>query len=60
MKSRAMVAVVPNQLELQEFDVVPPTSEQILIKTKVTSVCSTDVKILLRGLLKEPLYLTNC
>lgn len=46
MKAKAMVVVEPNQLEMREFEVVPPAADQILIKTKVTSVCSTDVKVL--------------
>jgi alcohol dehydrogenase len=45
MKSKAMVLVAPGRLELREFDVRPPAPEEILIKTRVTSVCSTDIKI---------------
>jgi len=44
MKSRAMVVVEPNRLEMQEFEVVPPAPDQILVKTTVTSVCSSDIK----------------
>jgi threonine dehydrogenase-like Zn-dependent dehydrogenase len=40
-----MVLVEPGRLELQEFDVRPPAPEEILIKTRVTSVCSTDLKV---------------
>ncbi len=46
MKSKAMVVPEPNKLELREFEVVSPASDQILVKTMVTSVCSTDVKVL--------------
>lgn len=46
MKSKAMVVTEPYKLELQEFEVTPPAPDQILIKTMVTSVCSTDVKLL--------------
>ena len=45
MKSKAMVLVEPGQLELSEFDVRPAAPDEILIKTRVTSVCSTDIKI---------------
>lgn len=40
-----MVLVEPGRLELQEFEVRLPTPEEILIKTRVTSVCSTDIKV---------------
>ncbi len=46
MKSKAMVVVEPNRLELQEFQVTPPAADQVLIKTLVTSVCSSDIKFL--------------
>jgi len=46
MKSKAMVLVEPGRIELREFEVQPPAPEEILIKTRVTSVCSTDIKIL--------------
>ena len=45
MKSKAMVLVEPGRLELREFEVRPPAPDEILIKTRVTSVCSTDIKI---------------
>jgi len=45
MRARAMVVVEPGRLEMQEFEVRPPAADQILLKTKVTSVCSTDVKV---------------
>ena len=44
MKSKAMVVTEPNKLELREFEVVPPAPDQILVKTTVTSVCSSDIK----------------
>lgn len=40
-----MVLVEPGRLELREFEVRPVAPEEILIKTRVTSVCSTDVKV---------------
>ncbi|MGE5258890.1 MAG: zinc-dependent alcohol dehydrogenase [Hyphomicrobiales bacterium] len=46
MKAKAMVLVEPGRLELREFEVRPPAPDEILIKTRVTSVCSTDVKVL--------------
>jgi threonine dehydrogenase-like Zn-dependent dehydrogenase len=45
LKAKAMVLVEPGRLELQEFSVRPPGPEEILIKTRVTSVCSTDIKV---------------
>lgn len=45
MKGKAMVLVEPGCLELQEFEVRSPAPEEILVKTRVTSVCSTDVKV---------------
>jgi threonine dehydrogenase-like Zn-dependent dehydrogenase len=46
MKAKAMVAVEADRLELQEFEVVPPTKDQILVKLGATSVCASDPKIL--------------
>lgn len=40
-----MVLVEPGRLEIQEFELKSPAPEEILIRTKVTSVCSTDVKV---------------
>lgn len=40
-----MVLVEPGRLEMEEFDLKSPAPEEILIKTRVTSVCSTDVKV---------------
>ncbi len=45
MKSKAFVLSEPGRLELREFDLRPPGQEEILIKTRVTSVCSTDIKV---------------
>ncbi len=45
MQARAMVLEEPGRLELREFEVRPPSPEEILIKTRVTSVCSTDIKV---------------
>ena len=41
-----MVAVEPNRLELEEFEVNPPAKDQILLKLGATSVCASDPKIL--------------
>ena len=41
-----MVALAPDQLELMEFNVVKPARDQVLIRTRVTSVCASDPKIL--------------
>lgn len=46
MKAKAMVLAAPGQLEPAEFEVMPPAPDEILIKTRVTSVCATDVKVL--------------
>jgi threonine dehydrogenase-like Zn-dependent dehydrogenase len=46
MNAKAMVLVEPGSLELREFEVRPPAPDEILIKTRVTSVCSTDIKVL--------------
>ena len=45
MKAKAMVLVEPRRLELQEFEVRPPALDEILVRTRLTSVCSTDVKL---------------
>ncbi len=45
MKSRAMVVTEPGRLELRTFDVAKPAADQLLVKTTVTSVCSTDIKV---------------
>ncbi len=46
MKAKAMVLTAPGRLEPAEFEVRPPAPGEILIKTRVTSVCATDIKIL--------------
>lgn len=46
MRAKAMVAVAAGRLELQEFEVVPPERDQILMKLGATSVCASDPKIL--------------
>lgn len=46
MKAKAMVLVEPGRLEPAEYEVRPPRPDEILIKTRVTSVCSTDIKVL--------------
>ncbi|MGI9535659.1 MAG: zinc-dependent alcohol dehydrogenase [Desulfocapsaceae bacterium] len=45
MKSKAMVVTAPEQMELQEFELMPTPADHVLVKTSVTSVCSTDVKV---------------
>jgi alcohol dehydrogenase len=45
VKSKAMVLTEPYKMRMQEFEVLPPPSEHVLIKTTVTSVCSSDIKI---------------
>ena len=47
MKAKAMVVVEPGRMEMKEFDVVAPASDQILIKLRMTSVCASDPKIFL-------------
>ncbi len=45
MKAKAMVLDSPGHMQIKEFDLTPPQSDQILIKTGVTSVCASDPKI---------------
>ena len=45
MKSKAMVVTAPGQMELQEFELPKTPADHVLVKTTVTSVCSTDIKI---------------
>jgi len=45
MKAKAMVLTKPGNLEMMEFEVVHPASDQVLIKNEVTSVCASDPKI---------------
>lgn len=45
MKANAVVLVKPGHLELREFELRHATPEEILIRTRVTSVCSTDIKV---------------
>ena len=45
MKSKAMVVRAPGQMELQEFELPKTPRDHVLVKTTVTSVCSTDIKI---------------
>ena len=45
MKANAMVLLEPGKMELREFDVVTPRSDQILVKTTATSICASDPKI---------------
>lgn len=45
MLAKAMVLVEQGRLEMQEYPVVEPEKEQILMKVGVTSVCASDPKI---------------
>jgi threonine dehydrogenase-like Zn-dependent dehydrogenase len=45
MKAKAMVLEAPGHMQIKEFELTAPQSEQILIKTGVTSVCASDPKI---------------
>ncbi len=45
MKSKAMVVTQPGQMELQEFELQKTPSDHVLVKSTVTSVCSTDIKV---------------
>ena len=45
MKAKAMILVEPGKIELEEFEVVKPQPDQILVKNGVTSVCASDPKI---------------
>jgi threonine dehydrogenase-like Zn-dependent dehydrogenase len=45
MKAKAMVMPEPGNLELREFELPKTPPDHILVKTMVTSVCSSDIKI---------------
>ena len=45
MKSKAMVVKAPGQMELQAFELQKTPADHVLVKTTVTSVCSTDIKV---------------
>jgi len=45
MKSRAMVVTEPGHMRLEEFPVCTPPPGHLLVKTSVTSVCATDLKV---------------
>lgn len=45
MKSKAMVVTAPGTMEVQEFELAPTPADHVLVKTSVTSVCSTDLKV---------------
>ena len=45
MKSKAMVVTKPGTMELQEFTLEKTPEDHVLVKTMVTSVCSTDLKV---------------
>lgn len=45
MRSKAMVVTAPERMELQEFELRPTPEDHVLVKTSVTSVCSTDLKV---------------
>ena len=46
MQAKAMVVPTPGRLEMREFDVAKPAADQVLVRTTVTSVCASDVKVL--------------
>ena len=45
MKSKAMVLIEPGRLEMQDFELTEPGTDQVLIKVGTTSVCASDPKI---------------
>jgi threonine dehydrogenase-like Zn-dependent dehydrogenase len=45
MKIKAMVVPEPRQMELREFELQKTPADHVLVKTTVTSVCSTDIKV---------------
>ena len=45
MKAKAMVALEPNRMELRVLEVVKPQTDQVLVRTAVTSICASDPKI---------------
>lgn len=45
MKSRAMVVTEPGRMEMREIELPSTPPDHVLLKTLVTSVCSSDVKI---------------
>jgi threonine dehydrogenase-like Zn-dependent dehydrogenase len=45
MKSNAMVLTAPGKMELREFEVKLTPADHVLVKTTVTSVCSSDIKV---------------
>lgn len=45
MQSKAMVVTAPGQMDLQEFELQKTPEDHVLVKTAVTSVCSTDIKV---------------
>ncbi|CAB5084316.1 hypothetical protein D3OALGA1CA_436 [Olavius algarvensis associated proteobacterium Delta 3] len=40
-----MVVQAPGRMELQEFELLKTPADHVLVKTTVTSVCSTDIKV---------------
>lgn len=45
MISKAMVVSAPGKMEIQEFELGSTPADHVLVKTSVTSVCSTDLKV---------------
>lgn len=45
MKSKAMVVTAPGKIEMRSFDLQDTPADHVLVKTTVTSVCSTDLKV---------------
>ena len=45
MKVKAMVVTEPKHVEMREFELPKTPADHILVKTMVTSVCSSDIKV---------------
>ncbi len=45
MQAKAMVVTAPGRLESRSFPVGEPASGEVLVRTRATSVCATDVKV---------------
>lgn len=55
MKSKAMVVKAPGQMVLETFELAKTPADHVLVKTAVTSVCATDIKVL-KGLIPVGKY----
>ncbi len=45
MRAKAMVVTAPGELAPAEFPVAEPGAGEVLVRTRATSVCATDVKV---------------